>query len=71
MNVRTDQPKRLVSVAAATVQKADLLDLGAGASKVTGNTRGANGQRYVAVVTEGGAPIVHEFDPGQKVSVWR
>jgi hypothetical protein len=66
-----ERPKRLVSVAASTVQKADLLDLGAGPSKVTDNTRGANGQRYVEVVTEGGAPIVHEFDPTQKVSVWR
>lgn len=63
--------KRLTSISAFLVARGDELEVGGERVAVTGSARGANGQRYVVTQTAGGAPVVHEFDPGQRVSVWR
>lgn len=39
--------------------------------RVTNVTRGHNRQIYIVTVTAGGAAIVTEHDPGERVSVWR
>lgn len=62
----------LISTRAAGVVAGDRLDTVAGERPVvTGVTRGANRQVYIATVTGGGAPVVVERDPSEPISVWR
>lgn len=62
----------LTSTRAASVVVGDRLDAVAGERPlVTGVTRGANRQVYISTVTGGGAPVVVERDPSERISVWR
>lgn len=62
----------LTSMRAAGVVVGDRLDAVAGERPlVTGVTRGANRQVYISTVTGGGAPVVVERDPSERISVWR
>lgn len=61
----------LTAVRARNVRPGDRLDHGGQKLTVRYAELGGNRQIYIATVTEGGAPIVLERDPGEPVSVWR
>lgn len=61
----------LTPVKARAVRPGDQFVLGGERLTVRRVESGGNRQVYIGTVTEGGAPIVLERDPGEQMSVWR
>lgn len=61
----------LTAVKARDVRSGDELDHAGRRLTVKHVESGGNRQVYVSTVTEGGAPVVLERDPGEAMSVWR
>lgn len=61
----------LTAVRARAVRPGDQLDHAGSHLTVKHVESGGNRQVYVATVTESGAPVVFERDPGEAMSVWR
>jgi hypothetical protein len=61
----------LTAVKARAVRPGDQLDSAGEKLTVRYVESGGNRQIYIGTVSEGGAPIVLERDPGEQMSVWR
>jgi hypothetical protein len=61
----------LTAVKARAVRPGDQLDSAGQKLTVRYVESGGNRQVYIGTVSEGGAPIVLERDPGEQMSVWR
>lgn len=61
----------LTPVKARAVRPGDQVDAAGQKLTVRCVESGGNRQVYIGAVTEGGAPVVLERDPGEQMSVWR